>query len=106
MNIEPDGSFSFSEINSNLLEGYQEYHTYIYEIEKAKKDEYKTGLKLEGLVVSEDGDINLLFRTNEMAFPNLPEIAKIIGICNPTLNKVIDILNYFYKKNENLKLEL
>ncbi|QSV64848.1 MAG: hypothetical protein HEQ26_20965 [Dolichospermum sp. DL01] len=78
MNIEPDGSFTFSEINSNLLEGYQEYHTYIYEIEKATKNEYKTGLKLEGLVVSEDGDINLLFRTNEMAVPNLPEIAKII----------------------------
>ena len=78
MNIETDGSFSFSEIERSLLGGYQQYHTYIEEIEKAKKDEDKTGLKLEGLVVSEDGDINLLFRTNEMAVPNLPEIAKII----------------------------
>lgn len=79
MNIEPDGFFNFSEINSNLLGGYKEYHTYIQEIEKAKKNEYKTGLRLEGLVVSEDGDINLIFRTNEMAVPNLPEIAKIIN---------------------------
>jgi hypothetical protein len=87
MNIEPDGSFTFREINSNLLEGYQEYHTYIDEIEKATKNEYKTGLKLEGLVVSEDGDINLLFRTNEMAVPNLPEIAKIIDEVETELPK-------------------
>jgi hypothetical protein len=83
----PDGSFTFREINSNLLEGYQEYHTYIDEIKKATKNEYKTGLKLEGLVVSEDGDINLLFRTNEMAVPNLPEIAKIIDEVETELPK-------------------
>ena len=35
--------------------------------------------------------------------PNKSEIAKAIGICNPTLNKVIEILVYFYSKNENLK---
>ena len=35
--------------------------------------------------------------------PNKSEIAKTIGICNPTLNKVIEILNYFYNKNESLK---
>ena len=38
--------------------------------------------------------------------PNKSEIAKCIGICNPTLNKVIEILKYFYSKNENLKLML
>jgi len=38
--------------------------------------------------------------------PNKSEIAKCIGICNPTLNKVIEILNYFYSKNENLKITL
>jgi hypothetical protein len=87
MNIETDGSFSFSEIERSLLGGYQQYHTYIEDIEKAKKDEDKTGLKLEGLVVSEDGDINLLFCTNEMAVPNLPEIAKIINEVETPLPK-------------------
>jgi transcription initiation factor TFIIIB Brf1 subunit/transcription initiation factor TFIIB len=38
--------------------------------------------------------------------PNKSEIAKSIGICNPTLNKVIEILNYFYSKNPDLKLKL
>jgi transcription initiation factor TFIIIB Brf1 subunit/transcription initiation factor TFIIB len=40
---------------------------------------------------------------NGLKHPNKSEIAKTIGICNPTLNKVIDILKYFYSKNENLK---
>ena len=38
-----------------------------------------------------------------MKHPNKSEIAKCIGICNPTLNKVIEILNYFYKLNPELK---
>jgi len=36
--------------------------------------------------------------------PNKSEIAKCIGICNPTLNKVIEILKYFYSKNPQLKI--
>jgi transcription initiation factor TFIIIB Brf1 subunit/transcription initiation factor TFIIB len=35
--------------------------------------------------------------------PNKSEIAKTIGICNPTLNKVIEIIKFFYSKNEDLK---
>jgi len=38
--------------------------------------------------------------------PNKFEIAKCVGICNPTLNKVVEILRYFYEKNENLKTVL
>jgi hypothetical protein len=112
MNIEPDGSFSFSEIERSLLGGYQQYHTYIEEIEKAKKDEDKTGLKLEGLVVSEDGDINLLFRTNEMAVPNLPEIAQILDELQSELpenkrtgNDLADIVQEFLQSSNKLDHE-
>ena len=35
--------------------------------------------------------------------PNKSEIAKTIGICNPTLNKVIEIIKFFYLKNDELK---
>jgi transcription initiation factor TFIIIB Brf1 subunit/transcription initiation factor TFIIB len=38
--------------------------------------------------------------------PNKSEIAKCIGICNPTLNKVIEILKYFYSKNPELKNQI
>jgi len=43
---------------------------------------------------------------NNMKHPNKSEIAKCIGICNPTLNKVIEILKYFYSKNPELKNEI
>ena len=43
---------------------------------------------------------------HSLKHPNKSEIAKCIGICNPTLNKVIDILVYFYTKNEHLKKEI
>ncbi len=43
----------------------------------------------------------LYFTTKEifnLKHPNKSEIAKSIGVCNPTLNKVIEILKYYYKK--------
>ena len=49
----------------------------------------------------------LLFYTckevNGLKHPNKSEIAKCIGVCNPTLNKVIEILKFFYLKNPDLK---
>jgi len=38
--------------------------------------------------------------------PNKSEIATIIGICNPTLNKVIEIIKYYYTQNPDKKAEL
>jgi transcription initiation factor TFIIIB Brf1 subunit/transcription initiation factor TFIIB len=38
--------------------------------------------------------------------PNKFEIASCVGICNPTLNKVVEILLFFYNKNGNLKSNL
>jgi len=42
---------------------------------------------------------------HKLKHPNKSEIAKCVGICNPTLNKVIEILNYFYTLNSPLKEE-
>ena len=42
----------------------------------------------------------------ELKHPNKSEIAKSIGICNPTLNKVIEIIKYFYSENPILKSSL
>jgi transcription initiation factor TFIIIB Brf1 subunit/transcription initiation factor TFIIB len=42
----------------------------------------------------------------ELKHPNKSEIARIIGICNPTLNKVVEILKYFYSINPELKKKL
>jgi transcription initiation factor TFIIIB Brf1 subunit/transcription initiation factor TFIIB len=42
----------------------------------------------------------------ELKHPNKSEIAKCIGICNPTLNKVIEIIKYFYSQNEVFKSKI
>jgi len=38
--------------------------------------------------------------------PNKSEIAQCIGICNPTLNKVVEIIKYYYTQNPDKKKEL
>jgi hypothetical protein len=78
MDIKPDGCFEFRELDGTSLFGYQEYQHYIELISQAKQEEWKTGLYIEGLVVSEEGDINLIFRTNEISLPDLSKIEAII----------------------------
>jgi transcription initiation factor TFIIIB Brf1 subunit/transcription initiation factor TFIIB len=57
-------------------------------------------------IASKSEIAGLLFYTckeiNNLKHPNKSEIAQCIGICNPTLNKVIEILKYFYSKNPEL----
>lgn len=38
--------------------------------------------------------------------PNKSEVAKNVGICSPTLNKVIQILDFYYSSNSGLKQKL
>lgn len=42
----------------------------------------------------------------EYKHPNKTEIAQKIGICNPTLNKVLEIIKYYYTQNPDKKKEL
>ncbi|CAA9892662.1 conserved hypothetical protein [Candidatus Methylobacter favarea] len=78
MDIKPDGSFAFRELDGTDIFDLGEYQQYINYLESAKKDERKSGLTIEGLVASENGDINLIFRTNEITLPQLEEIEAII----------------------------
>jgi hypothetical protein len=38
--------------------------------------------------------------------PNKTKIETSIGICNPTLNKVVQIIKYYYTQNPDKKKEL
>jgi hypothetical protein len=42
----------------------------------------------------------------EYKHPNKTEIAQKIGICNPTLNKVLEIIKYYYSQNPDKRKEL
>ncbi len=79
MDISPDGRFEFRELDGNDLFGHDEYQEYVEIINEAKNNEWKTNHFLEGLVISEDGDKNLIFRTEEITIPDLTNIKKIIA---------------------------
>jgi len=79
MDVKPDGCFDFRVLDGSSFFGYQEYQSYIELISQAKQNELKSGLYLEGLVVSEEGDRNLLFRTDEISIPDLAKIEAIIN---------------------------
>ncbi len=78
MEIMPDGQFEFRELDGTSLFGHQQYQQYMDLIADTKASEWKTGLSFEGLVVSDENDINLIFRTDEISLPDLYKIETII----------------------------
>ncbi len=78
MDIFPDGRFEFREVDPTSLDWYVEYQEYVDLLKGAKDSEWKTHLSPEGLVISEAGDKNLIYRTEEITVPNLKEIRNII----------------------------
>jgi len=58
-------------------------------------------------IASKSEVAGVLFYTCKEVFalkhPNKSEIAKTIGICNPTLNKVIEIIRHFYTLHPELR---
>ena len=78
MDIDPSGEISFREIDGGCLFGHNEYQEYCELISAAKGSEWKTGLTLEGLVVSGDGQKNLIYRTNEITLPDLDKLRSLI----------------------------
>ena len=45
-------------------------------------------------------------RVFKLKKPNKSKVSEVVGVCNPTLNKVIEIISFFYVKNPNKKEEL
>jgi hypothetical protein len=78
MKISPDGRFEFREVDPNILGWYEEYAEYVELLVGAKNNEWRTNLYPEGLIVSETGDKNMIYRTDEITIPNLREIRSII----------------------------
>jgi hypothetical protein len=79
MDISPDGHFEFRKLDGNDLFGDGKYQDYVGIINEAENNKFRTNLFLEGLVISEDGAKNLIFRTEEITIPDLINIKKIIA---------------------------
>src|SRR5690606_19603385 len=78
MDIFPDGHFEFRKVDPTSLDWYAKYQEYVEILKGAKDSKWQTHLSPEGLVVSEAGDKNLIYRTEETTIPNLKEIRNII----------------------------
>ena len=77
MEIEPNGNFKFHKIEDMDLFNCGKFAQYRdLMIESSSNKKIRT---LEGLVISETGDINQIFLTDEITIPNLSEIDKIIN---------------------------
>ena len=78
MDIFPDGRFEFREVDPTSLDWYVGCQEYVDLLKGAKDSKWQTHLSPEGLVVSEAGDKNLIYRTDQITIPNLKEIRNVI----------------------------
>lgn len=80
MEIQPDGSFEFYRIDSQDIFSYQKFQKYkeliINANDNAKVN--KNYGELEGLVISNTGDVNEIWRTKEITIPALSQIETLI----------------------------
>jgi hypothetical protein len=78
LKIFPDGSLEFKEIDGQNIFEYQEFKKYIELMSKKKEGGEKKKRGFEGLIISEDQDINYILRTEEVTLPDLPALKSII----------------------------
>jgi hypothetical protein len=87
MIISPDGTFEFKNLDGNNILEFTEYQEYIELIDQHKRDEWRKDKVLEGLVISENSDKNLIFRTDEITIPDLDSILQVIEDVDTQLPK-------------------
>lgn len=75
MEIQNNGNFKFRKIEPEDIFSYQEYNKYIELMTETRSGNSKKKQNLEGLIISNTGDINQIFCTDEITIPNLEEIA-------------------------------
>ncbi|TAE60232.1 MAG: hypothetical protein EAZ76_10770 [Nostocales cyanobacterium] len=107
MKIKPNGKFEFHK-EINIL-NWQKFETYRKFMTDSKNKKIRN---LEGLVISDSGDINQIFRTDEISLPNLPEIAQILDELESeipenkrTRNDLADIVEEFLQVSTELDQE-
>lgn len=77
MTIHSDGSFEFENLDTNDTffndHQYEDYQKYIEEA-ITKEEKTKSSFKFEGFILADTGDINLIFRSDEITLPQLEKI--------------------------------
>jgi hypothetical protein len=77
MEIQPNGSFEFYESEERGIFNWEKFDKYKDAmIDSSSGEKTRT---LEGLVISDTGDINQIFRSDEITIPELSKIEAIIN---------------------------
>ncbi|MEH2316719.1 hypothetical protein [Nostoc sp.] len=77
MEIQPNGNFEFYEIEDQNIFNWEKFDKYKDAmIDSSSGNKTRT---LEGLVISDTGDINQIFRSDEITIPELSKIEAIIN---------------------------
>jgi hypothetical protein len=111
MEIQPNGNFEFYEIDGkDILLHWQKFDKYRkFMIDDSSGKKIQT---LEGLVISDAGDINQIFLTHEISIPDLSKIEAILTEVETELpenkkngNDLADILEEFLQEPSDLDIE-
>jgi hypothetical protein len=109
MEIEPNGNFKFHKIEDMDLFNCGTFAQYRDLMIDSSNKKIRT---LEGLVISDKGDINQIFLTDEITIPNLSEIDKIINEVETELpenkrtgHQLADIVKEFLQEQSGLDKE-
>lgn len=79
MNIEADGRFDFTEVDTSGMGDFGVHQRYIDALDAQNIDSlWQRGLSIEGFVVSPEGDMNFIFRSEEISIPNLDQIKQLV----------------------------
>jgi ribosomal protein L20A (L18A) len=78
MDILPDGKLDFREIDPNSLDWYGKNEEDVELLAMAKRNERRSRFFPEGLIISEDGNKNLIYRTEENTLPDFIQIKDIV----------------------------
>ncbi|MEH2183425.1 hypothetical protein [Nostoc sp.] len=111
MEIQPNGNFEFYEMDGqDILFNWQKFEKY-----RKFMTEDSSGYKintLEGLVISDAGDINQIFITDEITIPDLSKIEAILREVETELpenkrkgNELADIVEEFLQEPSDLDIE-
>ncbi|AFZ54565.1 hypothetical protein [Cyanobacterium aponinum] len=121
MTINHDGSFELDTLTSDdnmflQTHKYDEYKEYIEQVIKQEK-KAESYFKFEGFILSENHDINLIFRSDEITLPNLDQIKFVLEEQEKELseylsngftitNIVQDFLTIYPQFNNNEKFDI
>lgn len=100
MDIFPDGNFEFKNLDSSNIFEQDEYKNYIGIIQSEEKKMGKA-CKFEGLILSENKDINLIFNTDIITLPNMKDIECTLKQVEKELPKELNNTSKIIKVTKN-----